>query len=125
MKYSKSIPLAFSFVCIRSDAFILPTKKIEVIGSCSSLNFAKKHEPQTTVTNKRIPQPGQKLADQNKNAPNISPERQIETVLAPVTGFLDNISDGWALSYADLTPYRYVIVALNYTIERLFSDNLD
>mmetsp|Transcript_2919 Transcript_2919/g.8014 ORF Transcript_2919/g.8014 Transcript_2919/m.8014 type:complete len:250 (-) Transcript_2919:998-1747(-) len=105
MKNHTIIAFAFNFVCFRSDAFILPTKRVDVLGRCSFLNFAKKYERETNVNKKRIQQPEEKPADQKHDAQNIQPQQQLQTVLAPLADYLDNASDGWALSYADLTPY--------------------
>ena len=111
MMNRKIVAIALNVVFFQSEAFVVPTTKVKVIGNCPSFNFAEKYKvgTNTNLKEKRIRQLEEKLADENFKASSLSLQRQVEKFLGPLTGFLDNISDGWALSYADLTPYRYVI----------------
>jgi hypothetical protein len=113
MTYCRAVVLvAFNFVIFRSEAFNVPTRKATVIGNHPPLIFAQNGKSVTPFNEKRISQLDEKLPNQRYDAPPSSSllQREIETALAPVSDFLDNVSGGWALSYADLSPNRYVFV---------------
>jgi len=106
MTYCQAIVvLAFNFVLFRSQAFVVPTRRARVIVNHPSLIFAQKDKSAASFNEKKISQLEEKRPNQRCDAPPSSLLRQqVETALAPASDFLDNVSGGWALSYADLTP---------------------
>ncbi len=97
--------LAFHFVTVlsRSEAFVVPNWEGTVIGNYPSLNFAQDNQRRHSWLKNQLKNEGYDSLPQSSQV-----QRRLETTLAPAIDFIDNASDGWALSYADLTPNRYV-----------------
>lgn len=105
MHYRGFVLLAFNFVLFRSEAFVVPIQKANVVERYLSVVFAQKDDSTPSFKEGRIAGLENKLPIQSYDAsPQSDPLRQIETALAPAAEFLDTASDGWALSYADLSP---------------------
>lgn len=102
-----AIVLVFICSLLLSEAFVVPTRRTRVIGDHILLSSAEKDESTGTAIydGKRIPQ-SEKKPNQTYDVGPVrsSFQQQVETTLAPAAEFLDDISGGWALSYADLTP---------------------
>lgn len=105
----QAIVLAFNFLFFQSTAFVVPTKRAAtVIGNHPFTTFSRNHKSASSFSKKKTSQLEEKLQNKRDDAQpsrNIL-RRQVESALAPASNFLDNVSDGWALSYADLTPNR-------------------
>lgn len=102
--YWHGCALASTFLLIQLEAFTVPTLSTKVLVDNASLLFAQNEKSATSFNEKSITQ----LDRQSYDAPTKTNQlrNQVETFLAPATSFLDDASDGWALSYADLTPDR-------------------
>jgi hypothetical protein len=98
--------LAFNILLYRSEAFVVPARKA-VIGNHLSLISATSFDEKTISQLK-----AKKSSEQRYDAsPSDTPiQQQVEAALAPAANFLDDVSGGWALTYADLTPHRYVLL---------------
>lgn len=118
---SRGFFLAFNFVLFRSEAFVVPIWKAKVVGKYPSSIFARNDESATSFNEGKNSGLDNKIPNQIKDAsPQSGPLQQIKTTLAPAADFLDNVSDGWALSYANLTPNRYVFYAELISYESIF-----
>ena len=107
MTYCKAFALALNALLLRSNAFVVPTRRATAIGICQSLKLERNDKLGTSVDKKSKFQIWERLPDQRYDpSPTSSLQQQLENFLAPVSDYLDNASDGWALSYADLTPNR-------------------
>ena len=95
--------LAFNFVLSRSEAFVVPNWEGTVIGKFPPSNFSQNNQRKNSRLKNQLKNEGYDSLPQSSQV-----QRQLETTLAPAIDFIDNASDGWALSYADLTPNRYV-----------------
>jgi len=100
--YWHGFALASTFLLIRLEAFTVPSLKAKVLVHNKPSLFAQNEKSATSFNKENIPQ----LDKQSYDAPTTTNQlrNQVETFLAPATTFLDDASDGWALSYADLTP---------------------
>jgi len=103
------------FICVLrlSEAFVVPTTRARVIGDPTLLFLAQKDESTTAAFDETdFSQLQEKLPNVAYDVPPTSSilQQQVQTALAPAADFLEDISGGWALSYADLTPNRYVAV---------------
>eukprot|EP00536_Pseudo-nitzschia_multiseries_P015119 jgi/Psemu1/311741/fgenesh1_kg.823_\ len=100
--------IALTFVCIvlPSEAFVVPTSGIRVIGDHNILSSSAQKEESTSIYDGE--RSSQSETDPNQaydvDSTRSALQQRIETVLAPASEFLDDVSGGWALSYADLTP---------------------
>lgn len=105
---------AVAFFILRSpflsEAFVAPTRRIGVIrkyGSTSS--FTKEYGSAVSSVESNC-----HLMERKRNgAYDVAPtessmQERVQGFLAPAADLLEDKSDGWALSYADLTPDRYV-----------------
>ena len=107
MTYCKAFALALNALLLRSNAFVVPTRRARAIGIYQSLKLERNDKLGTSVDKKSKFQIWERLPDQRYDpSPTSSLQQQLENFLAPVSDYLDNASDGWALSYADLTPNR-------------------
>lgn len=95
--------LAFIFVLSRSEAFVVPNWEGAAIGKFPPLTFSQNNQRKNSRLKNQLKNEGCDSLPQTSQV-----QRQLETTLAPAIDFIDNASDGWALSYADLTPNRYV-----------------
>ena len=97
---------ASGFLLFQSEAFVVPTLRANVLVNHQSLLFAQNDKSTTSLNEESV----SRLDNQSYDIPSPSSRLrlQVETLLAPAATFLDDSSDGWALSYADLTPDRYV-----------------
>lgn len=89
----------FNFVLHRSDAFVVPNRKATAVGKFPSLSFAENLESRISGLKSQLKNEGYEISPESSRV-----QQQLETTLAPAIDFIDNASDGWALSYADLTP---------------------
>lgn len=116
--------LAFSILLYRSEAFVVPARKA-VIGNHLSLISATSFDEKTISQLK-----AKKSSEQRYDAsPSDTPiQQQVEAALAPAANFLDDVSGGWALTYADLTPHSektllgqgFLATNIAYTVVGLF-----
>ncbi|VEU38720.1 unnamed protein product [Pseudo-nitzschia multistriata] len=105
MVTSNTILLVCSCAALQSDAFVLPIRRRAVIGDNILSTSAPRNELTTIYDGKRIAGSASKTNRTYDASPATSPlQRQVENALAPTAEFLDDISGGWALSFADLTP---------------------
>mmetsp|Transcript_6208 Transcript_6208/g.12831 ORF Transcript_6208/g.12831 Transcript_6208/m.12831 type:complete len:249 (-) Transcript_6208:40-786(-) len=93
---------ASGFLLFQSEAFVVPTLRANVLVNHQSLLFAQNDKSTTSLNEESV----SRLDNQSYDIPSPSSRLrlQVETLLAPAATFLDDSSDGWALSYADLTP---------------------
>lgn len=98
--------LFFICVLLLSEAFVVPTTRTRVIGDPTILFLAQKDESTAVVDETDFSRLQDKLPNVAYDVPPTSSilQQQVQTALAPAADFLEDISGGWALSYADLTP---------------------
>mmetsp|Transcript_24261 Transcript_24261/g.67198 ORF Transcript_24261/g.67198 Transcript_24261/m.67198 type:complete len:217 (-) Transcript_24261:1227-1877(-) len=88
-----------------SAAFVVPTNRRRVVGYHILSSSAQKEESTSIYDGKRTSQSEKETNQTHGLEPATSKlQQRIETALSPATEFLDDVSGGWALSYADLTP---------------------
>ena len=105
--HCRAFVLAFNFVLFRSEAFVVSTRKARAIGNHPPFIFEIFVKSFNEERDSRLYEKSrqQRTEAQPQSSPLL---RQVESALAPAADFLDNFSDGWALTYADLTPNRCV-----------------
>ena len=111
----RAVFLVFNFVLYRSEAFIVPNRKGIAVGKDLSLSFAQNLESRNSRLKSQLKNEGFDISPESSRV-----QQQLETTLAPAIDFIDSASDGWALSYADLTPNRYVTPFFNTIIALYF-----
>lgn len=126
---SHAVVLVFLGTLPLSEAFVVPVRRTRVIDDYILSRSAQKDESTAIYDEKIIPQSEKEPKHTYDVVPTRSSlQQQVETVLAPAAEFLDDISGGWALSYADLapnsekTPVGQIFLATNaaYAIVGLF-----